>query len=130
MIFFIGHLTYVVNIYLFISTWSLGRQQLYLLPISLDVRVKLRLGEGEICARIEFSLFLFILKQEDIKSLYSHVVENYGKLLNDVKYVQTFKSLKLRYDQHQDRLKDRDRSALERWDPLLTENQCDDRNNN
>ncbi|EEB19026.1 conserved hypothetical protein [Pediculus humanus corporis] len=58
-------------------------------------------------------MFEFI-KVEDIKTLYSHVVENYGKLLDDVEYVQTFKSLKLRYDQHQDRLKDRDRTTLER----------------
>lgn len=57
-------------------------------------------------------MFEFI-KLEDIKTLYSHVVENYGKLLDDVEYVQTFKSLKLRYDQHQDRLKDRDRPTLE-----------------
>ncbi|KAL0269563.1 UNVERIFIED_CONTAM: hypothetical protein PYX00_007254 [Menopon gallinae] len=63
-------------------------------------------------------MFEFI-KLEDIKTLYSHVVENYGKLLNDVKYVQTFKSLKLRYDQHQDRLKDRDRSTLESVPSIL-----------
>ncbi|KOB72973.1 Serine/threonine-protein phosphatase 4 regulatory subunit 3, partial [Operophtera brumata] len=53
-------------------------------------------------------LFEFI-KLEDIKSLCSHVVENYGKILEDVEYVQTFKALKTRYDQHQDKLKERDR---------------------
>lgn len=46
---------------------------------------------------------------EDIKSLCAHVVENYGKILEDVEYVQTFKALKTRYDQHQDKLKERDR---------------------
>ena len=44
--------------------------------------------------------------QEDIKSLCSHVVENYGQILDKITYVQTFKALKLRYDQHQDRLRD------------------------
>lgn len=53
-------------------------------------------------------LFEFI-KLEDIKSLCSHIVENYGKILEDVEYVQTFKGLKTRYDQHQDKLKERDR---------------------
>lgn len=49
---------------------------------------------------------------EDIKSLCSHVVENYGKILEDVEYVQTFKALKTRYDQHQDKLKERDRGEI------------------
>lgn len=53
-------------------------------------------------------LFDFI-RLEDIKSLCSHVVENYGKILEDVEYVQIFKALKTRYDQHQDKLKERDR---------------------
>ncbi|RVE41057.1 hypothetical protein evm_014292 [Chilo suppressalis] len=53
-------------------------------------------------------LFDFI-RLEDIKSLCSHVVENYGKILDDVEYVQIFKALKMRYDQHQDKLKERDR---------------------
>lgn len=50
--------------------------------------------------------------QEDIKSLCSHVVENYGPTLDKISYVQTFKALKLRYDQHQDR-KDRPQSQLD-----------------
>ncbi|XP_049877458.1 serine/threonine-protein phosphatase 4 regulatory subunit 3 isoform X2 [Pectinophora gossypiella] len=56
-------------------------------------------------------LFEFI-KLEDIKSLCSHVVENYGKILEDVEYVQTFKALKTRYDLHQDKLKERERGEL------------------
>ncbi|XP_026462673.1 serine/threonine-protein phosphatase 4 regulatory subunit 3-like [Ctenocephalides felis] len=52
-------------------------------------------------------LFEFI-KLEDIKSLCSHVVENFGKILDEVEYVQTFKALKTRYDQ----LKDRDRGGI------------------
>ncbi|XP_063831453.1 serine/threonine-protein phosphatase 4 regulatory subunit 3 isoform X1 [Ostrinia nubilalis] len=57
-------------------------------------------------------LFDFI-RLEDIKSLCSHIVENYGKILEDVEYVQIFKALKTRYDQHQDKLKERDRDALQ-----------------
>jgi len=34
-------------------------------------------------------------------------VENFSPTLDKITYVQTFKALKLRYDQHQDRLKDR-----------------------
>lgn len=59
-------------------------------------------------------MFEFI-KLEDIKTLCSHVVENYGKLLDEICYVQTFKSLKSRYDQHQDKLKDKERNSLERY---------------
>lgn len=51
-------------------------------------------------------LFEYI-KMEDIKSLCTHVVENFSTTLDKITYVQTFKALKLRYDQHQDRLKDR-----------------------
>jgi protein phosphatase-4 regulatory subunit 3 len=51
-------------------------------------------------------MFEFI-KIEDIKSLCTHVVENFGDTLDNVTYVQTFKALKLRYDQHQDRMRDR-----------------------
>lgn len=48
-------------------------------------------------------MFEFI-RVEDIKSLCSHVVENFSPTLDKITYVQTFKALKLRYDQHQDRL--------------------------
>ncbi|CAD6240909.1 GSCOCG00008994001-RA-CDS [Cotesia congregata] len=57
-------------------------------------------------------MFEFI-KLEDIKSLCSHVVENFSKELEAIDYVQTFKALKSRYEQHQDKLKDRDRATLE-----------------
>ncbi|XP_017775211.1 PREDICTED: serine/threonine-protein phosphatase 4 regulatory subunit 3 isoform X2 [Nicrophorus vespilloides] len=63
-------------------------------------------------------MFEFI-KLEDIKTLCSHVVENYGKSLDDIGYVQTFKTLKSRYDQHQDKLKDRDRNTLESVPSIL-----------
>lgn len=53
--------------------------------------------------------------QEDIKSLCSHVVENFSKELEAIDYVQTFKALKLRYEQHQDKLKDRDRATIDRY---------------
>lgn len=55
---------------------------------------------------------LSTISQEDIKSLCSHVVENFSKELEAIDYVQTFKALKLRYEQHQDKLKDRDRATL------------------
>lgn len=51
---------------------------------------------------------------EDIKSLCSYVVENFGKVFDDIQYVQTFKSLRTKYDQHQDRLKDKEKSSLDR----------------
>jgi protein phosphatase-4 regulatory subunit 3 len=51
-------------------------------------------------------MFEFI-KIEDIKSLCTHVVENFSTTLDNVTYVQTFKALKLRYDQHQDRMRER-----------------------
>ncbi|XP_055926133.1 serine/threonine-protein phosphatase 4 regulatory subunit 3-like isoform X3 [Argiope bruennichi] len=54
-------------------------------------------------------MFEFI-KVEDIKTLCSHVVERYGKLLDKVDYVQTFKSLRLRYEQYLDR---KDRSSVD-----------------
>ncbi|GBM92108.1 Serine/threonine-protein phosphatase 4 regulatory subunit 3A [Araneus ventricosus] len=50
------------------------------------------------------------MKKEDIKTLCSHVVERYGKILDKVDYVQTFKSLRLRYEQYLDR---KDRSSVE-----------------
>ncbi|MEE6494344.1 hypothetical protein FKM82_017104 [Ascaphus truei] len=43
------------------------------------------------------------VRVEDIKSLTAHVIENYWKALEDVDYVQTFKGLKLRYDQQRER---------------------------
>nr|CAG4641485.1 EOG090X01QS [Eurycercus lamellatus] len=60
-------------------------------------------------------LFEFI-KMEDIKSLCVYVVDTFGKALDKVEYVQTFKCLRLRYDQQQDRIGERDRanSALDR----------------
>lgn len=58
-------------------------------------------------------MFEFI-KLEEIKTLCTHVVENYGKCLDKICYVQTFKNLKQRYDQHQEKqLKVRDSNMLE-----------------
>ncbi|KAK5647858.1 hypothetical protein RI129_002750 [Pyrocoelia pectoralis] len=63
-------------------------------------------------------MFEFI-KLEDIKTLCSHVIENFGKSFDEICYVQTFKALKQRYDQHQDKLKDRDRNTLESVPSIL-----------
>lgn len=38
-----------------------------------------------------------------MKSLTAHVIENYWKALEDIDYVQTFKGLKLRYEQQRER---------------------------
>ncbi|VDI30748.1 serine/threonine-protein phosphatase 4 regulatory subunit 3A-like isoform X1 [Mytilus edulis] len=51
-------------------------------------------------------LFEFI-KMEDIKSLCAHIVETHMKELESVNYVSTFNSLKMRYEQQQDGLKDK-----------------------
>ncbi|KAH8281115.1 hypothetical protein KR054_011736 [Drosophila jambulina] len=53
-------------------------------------------------------LFEFI-KLEDIRTLCVYFVENFSKIFDEIEYVQTFKYLKNRYDQYQDRLKDRDK---------------------
>jgi len=58
-------------------------------------------------------LFEFI-KTEDIKTLCTYVVEKFSKIFDDIQYVQTFKSLKTKYEQHQDRLKDKDKGGLDR----------------
>ncbi|KAE8738847.1 hypothetical protein FOCC_FOCC015679 [Frankliniella occidentalis] len=63
-------------------------------------------------------MFEFI-KLEDIKTLCIHVVENFSKVLDDIDYVQTFKSLKMRYDQHLDKIKDRDRPSLDSVPSIL-----------
>lgn len=39
--------------------------------------------------------------------LVAHVMENYSHLLDQVNYVQTFRALRLRYEQNQDRVKER-----------------------
>lgn len=59
-------------------------------------------------------LFEFI-KLEDIKSLCTYVVVKFGKTFDEIQYVQTFKSLRIKYDQHQDRLKEKENGGLERW---------------
>lgn len=50
--------------------------------------------------------------QEDIKTLYTYIVESFEKVLENVQYVQTFKLMKQRYYQLQERY--RDKSPLER----------------
>lgn len=49
------------------------------------------------------------LKVEDIKSLCAYSVENFSKVFDQIDYVQTFKHLKCRYEQHQEMLKERDK---------------------
>jgi len=63
-------------------------------------------------------LFEFI-KMEDIKSLCVYVVDTFGRALDKVEYVQTFKCLRLRYDQQQERITERSTSALDSVPSLL-----------
>ncbi|XP_058467353.1 serine/threonine-protein phosphatase 4 regulatory subunit 3 isoform X2 [Malaya genurostris] len=63
-------------------------------------------------------LFEFI-KIEDIKSLYTYFVESFGKIFDDVQYVQTFKTLKNKYDQQQDRLKEKEKGGLDSVPSIL-----------
>ncbi|KAK3733009.1 hypothetical protein RRG08_002613 [Elysia crispata] len=51
-------------------------------------------------------LFEFI-KVEDIKSLSSHIVEAFQRELDGIKYVKTFETLKLRYEQQRERNRDK-----------------------
>lgn len=52
-------------------------------------------------------LFEFI-RTEEIKTLCLHIVEKFGTKLDKFDYVRTFKGLKLQFEQHQDRIKDRE----------------------
>ncbi|XP_053671452.1 serine/threonine-protein phosphatase 4 regulatory subunit 3 [Anopheles nili] len=63
-------------------------------------------------------LFEFI-RLEDIKSLYTYFVESFGKFFDDVQYVQTFKTLKNKYDQQQDRLKEKEKGNLDSVPSIL-----------
>lgn len=51
--------------------------------------------------------FFEFIKVEDIKSLCTYFVEKFGKIFDDIEYVQTFKGLRTKYDQQQDRFKDK-----------------------
>ncbi|XP_067619498.1 serine/threonine-protein phosphatase 4 regulatory subunit 3 isoform X1 [Eurosta solidaginis] len=63
-------------------------------------------------------LFEFV-KLEDIKTLCVYFVENFSKIFDEIEYVQTFKYLKNRYDQYQDRIKDRDKMSLDTGIPII-----------
>nr|XP_006812197.1 PREDICTED: serine/threonine-protein phosphatase 4 regulatory subunit 3A isoform X4 [Saccoglossus kowalevskii] len=51
-------------------------------------------------------MFEFI-RMEDVKSLITHLIETHYGVFEKVDYVQTFKVLKLKYEQQQDRLNDK-----------------------
>ncbi|XP_052827675.1 serine/threonine-protein phosphatase 4 regulatory subunit 3A isoform X3 [Octopus bimaculoides] len=61
-------------------------------------------------------MFEFV-KMEDIRSLCTNIAENHIKDLENVNYVNTFKSLKHRYEQQQDRI--REKSATESMPSIL-----------
>ncbi|XP_013414069.1 serine/threonine-protein phosphatase 4 regulatory subunit 3A isoform X2 [Lingula anatina] len=65
-------------------------------------------------------MFEFI-RVEDVKSVCSHIVEVHYKAFEHVDYVQTFRALKLRYDQQQERLKDKT-ASLENTPTILRNN--------
>ena len=54
------------------------------------------------------------IRLEDIKSLCTHVIEHFGPTLDKINYVQTFKNLRQRYEQNQDRQKDRQQAQLDK----------------
>lgn len=58
--------------------------------------------------------------QDDTKLLLTHVMETYGEILDQVNYVQTFRVLKLKYEQSQERFKER--AAIESVPALLRSN--------
>ena len=58
---------------------------------------------SSICDQFVVTFFF----QEDIKSLITYVVETHFKAFENVEYVETFKKLKQRFDQHQDVPSDR-----------------------
>nr|KAI8735076.1 serine/threonine-protein phosphatase 4 regulatory subunit 3A-like [Biomphalaria glabrata] len=64
-------------------------------------------------------LFEFI-KVEDIKSLSTYIVETFQKDLEGIKYVKTFETLKIRYDQQRDRSRDKHsfESSLKKVSPI------------
>jgi protein phosphatase-4 regulatory subunit 3 len=51
-------------------------------------------------------MFEFI-RTEEIKTLVVHIIDKFGKYLEKVDYVRTFKELRRQYEQHQDRIMDR-----------------------
>ncbi|XP_061668620.1 serine/threonine-protein phosphatase 4 regulatory subunit 3 isoform X2 [Syngnathoides biaculeatus] len=59
---------------------------------------------------------MFEYVRVDVKSLTAHIIENYWKALEDVDYVQTFKGLKLRYEQQRER---QDNSKLDSMRSIL-----------
>lgn len=64
-------------------------------------------------------VFEFI-RTEEIKSLCIHIVDKFGRDLEKVDYVRTFKGLKLQFEQHNDRLKDHRDSALNKYVSLYS----------
>lgn len=59
------------------------------------------------------------IRSEDIKSLSTHVVENFGQIVDKVLYVNTFKALRQKYEQQQDRQKERSQGPLENVGSIL-----------
>jgi len=59
------------------------------------------------------------IRSEDIKSLSTHVVENFGQTVDKVLYVNTFKALRQKYEQQQDRQKERSQAPLENVGSIL-----------
>merc|ERR1712051_1184997 len=59
------------------------------------------------------------IRSEDIKSLSTHVVENFGQIVDKVIYVHTFKALRQKYEQQQDRQKERSQAPLENVGSIL-----------
>ena len=55
-------------------------------------------------------MFEFI-RAEEIKTLCVHLIDKFGRILDKIDYVRTFKELRRQYEQHQDRI---DRGPLDK----------------
>ncbi|XP_008153427.1 serine/threonine-protein phosphatase 4 regulatory subunit 3B-like [Eptesicus fuscus] len=64
-------------------------------------------------------LFEYI-REENIKSLLAHVVEKFYKTLEWIEYVQTFKNLKIKYEQEKERKSQKSLNSLQNSKMLLS----------
>ena len=50
--------------------------------------------------------------QDDVESLCINIVEKFGPILSKIDYVQTFRCLREKYDQYQEKIKDKEKGNL------------------
>ena len=87
-----------------------------------DFHAILRFYDDTILLSWYYLTFVSFSLQEDIRSLCTYVVEEYMDTFDKVDYVQTFKGLKLRFEQETDR---QNRKTIDRFLSLyLLRNSC------